>query len=141
MKQTNFNKTIFVHEANKFTKQKKGVGVSAGRRLYLGKVTRVKLTNNHQIEFAKKQKRVQSAPFHRRTMPPAEPECPTTAYEEELGDFGRIRVLCDPGGHWGGSCGSSLWASGPALVRWLALAPQRAEIFLGRSVLELGGQH
>ena len=53
-----------------------------------------------------------------------------------------IEVVSDPSRIAGGTCGSSLWACGPALVDWLssdaAEASRAAALWRGKRVLELG---
>ena len=49
-----------------------------------------------------------------------------------------ITILSDVGSHFGGTCGSSLWAGSTALVAWLGKQPQFNHLYFGRAVLELG---
>ena len=49
-----------------------------------------------------------------------------------------ITLSSDLGRAWGGTCGSTLWAAGPALLTWISDHSELQKLFEGRNVLELG---
>ena len=49
-----------------------------------------------------------------------------------------MNVLHDLRKTCGGTCGSVLWAASTALAGWLCARPSRLDLFVGRTVLELG---
>lgn len=53
------------------------------------------------------------------------------------GDFHDVKLISGGIRELGGTCGSTLWASSPALVKWLCYANQ-LPLILGRRILELG---
>jgi len=57
---------------------------------------------------------------------------------DALGEYHEIIVTSDCSREWGGTCGSSLWASSPALILWMCSDPSRLSLIRGKSILEIG---